>query len=128
MTLSESVSAHRAAGAAGSDEAAGSEAPAGLRLPVPDEPEALGRQVRDAVLDGGGLHEAVRGEGGIGPWLWDAWRAELEPAGIGSEAFFDVVEGYKREIWFWLLGDRRWASMIAGLSGRLARRVPDSAS
>ncbi|HUO49826.1 MAG TPA: hypothetical protein VMU09_13430 [Acidimicrobiales bacterium] len=115
MTPSQPVSS--APGAEG-------DGPEGLALAVPEEPEALRRQVLATVLDGAALGERLRGDGGIGPWLWARWQDRLEPAGIGSEAFLDVVEGYQREIWFWLLEDRGWSPMVAGLSGRLARRVP----
>jgi hypothetical protein len=122
VTVTEPV-AGEAAGTTPGDAVDG-----GLRLPVPEEPQALGVRLRDAVLAGADLSATVGGAEGLGPWLWGRWQDQLEPAGMAEDAFLGVVDGYRREIWFWMLGDRRWEPLVAGLSGRLARRVPDPAS
>jgi hypothetical protein len=48
----------------------------------------------------------------------------LEPAGCTREAFVDVVVANRRELWLWLLGDRRWEQYVTGLAGRVIRRLP----
>ena len=113
--------------AAGAVDPAADPAPAGLGLAVPDEPEALRQQTRADVLGGKDLGTAIRAPGGLGPWWWGCWRDQLEAAGLGQEAFLAVVDAYRREIWFWVLGDRRWDPLVTGLAGRLGRRVPDPA-
>jgi hypothetical protein len=59
----------------------------------------------------------------FGAWLWERWRATLEPVGIAREAFIDVVAGYRRELWLWIVGDRGWEQMLSGLAGRVSRRL-----
>ena len=96
----------------------------GLALPALEEPEALRTSLREAVLAGGDLDQGLcAGEGSIGAWLWARWRAALEPAGMSEAAFLAVVAGYRRELWFWLLGDRGWTPLVEGLGGRVARRI-----
>ena len=57
-------------------------------------------------------------------WLWEWWRSSLEPAGMDREAFVDVIESYGREIWLWIIGERRWEQCVEGLVGRVERRLP----
>jgi len=97
----------------------------GLVLPALEEPGPLRSALRDAVLAGGELREALgEREESIGAWIWERWGPVLEPAGMSRASFLDVVAGYRREAWFWLLGDRGWAPLLEGLGGRVARRLP----
>jgi coenzyme F420 hydrogenase subunit beta len=53
------------------------------------------------------------------------------PLGSDREAFFDVIESYAREIWLWIIGERRWEQCVEGTrwSRRSAAcRPPDTAS
>lgn len=94
-----------------------------LTLPVPEEPDDRRLAWRDEIL-GGAAHEPVwRGDDGVGAWLWARWGNDLEPAGMDRDAFVDVVVGYRRELWLWLVGDRTWSQMLAGLAGRVRRRA-----
>ncbi|MHB8328231.1 MAG: hypothetical protein ACYDD6_01145 [Acidimicrobiales bacterium] len=97
---------------------------AGIRLPQPEEPIDLGASLRHAVLGGADWRQGFSDDICIGIVLWDHWRAALEPAGMDRETFIDIVVGYRRELWFWLSGDRQWEQYVAGLAGRVARRLP----
>jgi len=96
----------------------------GLRLNLPEEPGSLRTELRDTVLAGADWRSGFSDDICIGVWLWEQWRAALEPAAMDREAFLDVVTGYRREIWFWLIGDRQWGPLVEGLAGRVARRIP----
>jgi len=97
----------------------------GLRLELPTEPEELKSSLREAAL-GASTPESSTFESCFGAWMWERWRSALEPAGMSREAFVAIVAGYRREVWMWLLGDRRWVPLISGLAGRASRRLPSS--
>jgi len=107
------------AGAPGAVQAA-----EGPRLARLEEPEAMRDALREAVLAGADWREGFADDVCVGVWIWEAWRAALEPAGMSREAFVDVVVGYRRELWLWLVGERGWEPFLAGLAGRVARRIP----
>ena len=96
----------------------------GVRLEHPAEPAAMRDELRDALLAGVDWREGFSDEVCVGVWLWERWRPALEPAGMEREAFVDVVIGYRRELWLWLMGERGWDQVVAGLAGRVARRLP----
>ena len=103
------------------------ETAAGGPIPVlefPPEPEELRIGLRDALLAGGDWREGFSDEICIGVWLWSRWQPVLEPGGCGREEFVDIVIANRRELWLWLLGDRRWEQYITGLAGRVIRRMP----
>jgi hypothetical protein len=56
--------------------------------------------------------------------LWDEWGAELEGAGMDRERFYEITRGYSGEIWLWAMGERPWEHCVAGLAGRVVRRLP----
>jgi hypothetical protein len=91
--------------------------------PVP-EPVELGAEVRGALLDGADWDERFGADLGVGAPLWAVWGPTLEAAGLGHDQFCAVLSAYRREVWFWLLGDRQWEQMADGLAGRLLRRLP----
>jgi hypothetical protein len=93
------------------------------RLEVPAEPVELRDGLRQALLDGGDWREGFRDDICIGVWLWSRWQPVLEPAGVPREHFIDIVVSTHRELWLWLLGDRRWEQYLSGLAGRVARRA-----
>jgi hypothetical protein len=96
-------------------------------LHVPDEPTALAESWLAAVLDGRDL-DSVLGEGGEGmtAWLWGRWRS-LATTGLSEGALGQIVQGYRREIWLWMAGERTWAQCCSGLIGRINRRVTGGA-
>ena len=91
-------------------------------LHVPDEPTGRAMAWLDAVLDGQDLLAVLAAEDGFTAWLWARWSS-LAAAGLPREAFAQVVEGYRREIWLWLAGERIWTQCCAGLAGRVSRRI-----
>jgi len=56
--------------------------------------------------------------------LWEEWGAELEEAGVSRERFSEITRGYATEIRLWAMGERPWDHCIAGLAGRVLRRLP----
>ena len=56
--------------------------------------------------------------------LWDRWALALEAAGMPRDRFHQIVAGYRRELWLWVMGERTWAQSAGGLLGRVRRRLP----
>ena len=106
------------------DEAADTDGP---RLDVPDEPEELRVALREELLAGGDWRKGFSDDICIGVWLWSRWQPVLEPAGCTREDFVEIVMATRRELWLWLLGDRRWDQYVTGLAGRVVRRLPVAA-
>jgi len=98
--------------------------PPGPLLEFPEEPVDLRVELRAALLDGGNWRDGFADDICIGVWLWRRWQPVLEPVGCSREEFVDIVVAYRRELWLWLLGDRRWEQYVAGLAGRVVRRLP----
>jgi hypothetical protein len=98
--------------------------PPGVSLSVPAEPVELRATVRDAVLGGADWAATFGDDLGVGDYLWEQWGPVLGAAGLERASFTAVVSSYRRELWFWLLGDRIWAQTASGLAGRLLRRLP----
>jgi hypothetical protein len=96
-------------------------------LEFPPEPEDLRTGLRDALLAGDDWREGFSDDICIGVWLWSHWQPALEPAGCTREDFIDIVVAGRRELWLWLLGDRRWDQYVSGLAGRVIRRLPTAA-
>lgn len=91
-------------------------------LHLPEEPAAERLRWRQAVDAGRPWDDLLVAADGPGQWLWHRWRV-LEGAGIGEKELLEVVVSYRRELWYWLLGDRRWEPCCSGLAGRLQRRA-----
>jgi hypothetical protein len=97
---------------------------AGVRLERPEEPADMRVALRDALLGGANWRDGFADDVCLGLWLWQQWRPALEPVGMDREAFIDVVVGFGREAWLWLMGERLWDQFLDGLAGRVARRLP----
>jgi hypothetical protein len=97
-----------------------------LRVEIPAEPQELREWMRSTLLAGGDPRKDFTNDVCLGLWLWERWRSSLEPAGLDREAFVDVIESYGREIWLWIIGERRWEQCMEGLVGRVARRLPSA--
>jgi hypothetical protein len=94
-------------------------------LSVPDEPSALRARIRALVEEDPGRGAALVDAGSwIADPLWASWGAALEPAGMDRQRFLEVVTGYRREMWLWVMGERTWAQSAGGLLGRVQRRLP----
>ncbi len=99
----------------------------GVRLPWPEEPVDIRRDLRASVLDGADWRTGFSDEVCIGVWLWERWRPTLEGKGMHREEFIDVVVAYgQRELWLWLMGERIWDQYLPALAGRVARRLPQA--
>jgi hypothetical protein len=97
-------------------------------LHVPDEPTARAERWLDAVLDGQDLDVVIgEKEDGIAAWFWSRWRI-LDAADLHEEELGQIVEGYGREVWLWLAGERTWTQCCSGLIGRINRRLAAGAS
>jgi hypothetical protein len=95
-----------------------------LRVEMPAEPSELREWMRSTLLAGGDPRKDFTNDVCLGLFLWERWRCSLEPAGLDREAFVDVIESYGREIWLWIIGERRWEQCVEGLVGRVSRRLP----
>ncbi len=93
-----------------------------LALHLPEEPENQRLRWWRQVAGGTPFDEVVVGQGSLAAWLWSRWLV-LETAGLKEKEFVDLVDAYRRELWLWLLGDRPWDHCVAGLIGRLERRL-----
>ncbi len=91
-------------------------------LHVPEEPEQERLRWWGDVAEGRAWEDVLCAPGGLAEWLWQRWRV-LERAGLAHEDFVALVHAYRRELWFWLQGDRTWGQACAGLIGRLQRRA-----
>jgi hypothetical protein len=96
----------------------------GVHLERIDEPIEMRNGLRQALLNGADWRDGFSNDICIGVFLWERWRPALEPAGMDREAFIDVVIGYGRELWLWLMGERQWGEFNDGLAGRVNRRLP----
>jgi hypothetical protein len=97
----------------------------GVHLEQPEEPVEMREGLRTALLDGADWREGFTNDICIGVFLWERWRPALEPVGLDREAFIDIVTGYGRELWLWLMGERLWEQYVSGLAGRVTRRLPN---
>jgi hypothetical protein len=91
-------------------------------LHLPDEPTGRAAAWLEAVLEGEDLAAVLGAKDGFAAWLWARWST-LAAAGLARAEFEQIVEGYRREIWLWLAGERIWTQCCAGLAGRVSRRV-----
>ena len=96
-------------------------------LHTPDEPTALAGGWLAELHAGTPLDEVLRGDGGVTAWLWSRW-CSLATVGFSESDLAAVVQGYKREIWLWLAGERTWAHCSSGLVGRVDRRLDEGTS
>ncbi len=96
---------------------------------LPEEPASLRDAQRgNALLEPVSLDGALTETSGkFAGWLWASWEPQLQSAGIAQDDLPLLLGGYRREIWLWLMGDRRWQQMAAGLAGRASRRTRMSA-
>jgi hypothetical protein len=93
-------------------------------LPLPEEPVALRQETRALAQEAPQRAAALldAGEWLAGP-LWRSWGPALQAAGMSRARFLQVVAGYRRELWLWVMGERTWAQSAGGLAGRLRRRL-----
>jgi hypothetical protein len=94
-------------------------------LSLPEEPVELRQRIRALVEQDPDRGAAVVDAGSfIADPLWSRWGPALEPAGLDQDRFDEIVAGYRRELWLWVMGERTWAQSAGGLLGRVQRRLP----
>jgi hypothetical protein len=96
-------------------------------LSLPEEPVALRQRTRALIEQDPGRGTAVVDAGSwIADPLWASWGPALELAGMDRARFDEIVAGYRRELWLWVMGERTWVQSAGGLLGRVQRRLPAS--
>ena len=94
-------------------------------LKLPEEPVALRLRTRALIEEHPERGTAVVDAGSwIADPLWERWGPALEAAGMDRDRFGEIVAGYRRELWLWVMGERTWAQAAGGLLGRVQRRLP----
>jgi hypothetical protein len=92
---------------------------------LPEQPAELRAETR--ALLGEWPEEGARVLGDatfVADLLWDEWGGGLEGAGMNRERFLEIVRGYSDELRLWVVGERPWDHCVAGLAGRVRRRLP----
>ena len=94
-------------------------------LPLPEEPAELRSKVRALLDDRPEEGARVIGDASfVADPLWEVWGEGLEGAGVSRERFLEISRGYKGELRLWVVGERPWDHCVAGLAGRVRRRLP----
>lgn len=98
-----------------------------LDLPGGLPPVAFPPPLRDAArakaLDHHDIWNDMAADGHwLADWLWPHWAATLERDGVTSDHLAQVVAGYRRELWLWVVGERTWPHTLTALAGRVVRR------
>ena len=94
-------------------------------LPLPEEPVELRTETRalleDWPEDGARVIDDATF---VAHPLWDQWGEDLEGAGMVRDRFVEIARGYSGELRLWVVGERPWDHCVAGLAGRVWRRLP----
>jgi hypothetical protein len=96
-----------------------------IKLNLPEEPTELQTDTRSLLEDS--PEEGIRLVNAgypLADFLWEEWGVELEEAGVDQERFSEITCGYATEIRLWAMGERPWNHCVAGLAGRVLRRLP----
>lgn len=95
------------------------------KLIPPDEPDETRAETR-ALLERNPEEGARLVNAGypLADLLWEEWGDELIGAGMDRERFTQITRGYAGEIRLWVMGERLWDHCVAGLAGRVRRRLP----
>jgi len=97
-------------------------------LPLPEEPAELRAKARALLEDRPEEGARVIGDAAfVADPLWDEWGEDLEGAGMSRERFLEISRGYTGELRLWVVGERPWDHCVAGLAGRVRRRLPETA-
>ena len=92
-------------------------------LGLPEEPADLRAKTRALLEDLPEEGTGVIGDAAfVADLLWDEWEKEL--AGMGRDRFLEIARGYAGELRLWVVGERPWDHCVAGLAGRVRRRLP----
>jgi hypothetical protein len=96
-------------------------------LPLPEEPVKLRAETRALLEDWPEDGARVIGDATfVADPLWDEWGEVIEGAGMDRGRFVEIVRGYSGEVRLWVVGERPWDHCVAGLAGRVRRRLPNA--
>ena len=94
-------------------------------LPLPKEPAHLRAETRALLEDRPEEGARVIGDAAfVADLLWDEWEEDLKGADMDRDRFLRVARGYSGELRLWVVGERPWDHCVAGLAGRVRRRLP----
>jgi hypothetical protein len=94
-------------------------------LPLPEEPVELRAETRTLLEERPEEGTRVIGDAAfIADLLWEEWGEYLEGSGMDRERFLEISRGYSDELRLWVVGERPWDHCVAGLAGRVWRRLP----
>jgi hypothetical protein len=92
---------------------------------LPDEPTQLKAQTRALLEESPEEGSRVIADAAfVSDLLWEEWGADLGDAGMDYDRFVEISRGYSGEFRLWVVGERPWDHCVAGLAGRLLRRLP----
>ncbi len=92
---------------------------------LPEQPAELRAAMRALLEERPEEGARVLGDASfVADLLWDEWRGNLESAGMSRDRFLEVARGYSDELRLWVVGERPWDHCVAGLAGRVRRRLP----
>ena len=95
------------------------------KLMPPDEPRELRAETRAFLEeDPEEGNRLITAGHPLAEPLWEEWGAELLEAGMARERFDEITRGYAGERRLWVVGERPWNHCVAGLAGRVLRRLP----
>jgi hypothetical protein len=97
-------------------------------LPLPEEPADLRAESRALLEDWPEDGARVIGDATfVAELLWNEWGESLKDAGMDRDRFIEIARGYSGELRLWVVGERPWDHCVAGLAGRVRRRLPETA-
>lgn len=95
------------------------------RLPMPEEPTQLRTETRTLLEDSPEEGARIVNEASfVADPLWNEWGEGLKTAGMDRDRFLGIARGYAGELRLWVVGERPWDHCVAGLAGRVWRRLP----
>ncbi len=94
-------------------------------LSIPEEPARLRTETRalleESPEEGARLVADARF---VADLLWEEWGESFAGAGMSYERFLEIARSYAGELRLWVVGERPWDHCVAGLAGRVRRRLP----
>jgi len=92
------------------------------RLERLEEPLRLRTKLRDLARTDAALAQSEANRL-FSAWLWRRWQPELAPFGFSPRDLRRLLVADRRELWLWVMGDRPFAQLAEGVSGRVTRRI-----
>jgi hypothetical protein len=92
------------------------------RLGLLEEPRELLVELRRLAA---GEPAAVRAAAPrrLAEYAAESWSSELSTLGVPDAVVVHSFETFRREIWLWVQGDRRWGQLAEHLGARVMRRA-----